>query len=399
VTSELPDRAFVTDTPSGNPGALREVAGVMLRLGVTAFGGPAAHIAMLREQVVTRRRWMSDEHFLDMVGASNLVPGPTSTQTVMHTSYARAGWLGLFVGGACFIAPAALLVLGFAWLYVRYGTTSEGIWLLYGIKPVIIAIVAQAIWGLGRTAVKNVFLAVVGLVVLVLYLLNTNVIVLLFGAAAVVMLVEQRRRPRASSRMVGLLPPFKIALPALGAVVVGAAIPYSVVRLFVTFLKIGAVLYGSGYVLLAFLRANFVNQLGWITNQQLIDSVAVGQFTPGPVFTTATFIGYLVGGVTGAAVATAGIFLPAFAYIALSVPMLPKLRRSPWSAAALDGVNVAAIGLMSGVAWQLGRAAVVDWLTAVLAGVTALLLIRFKLNSAWLVMGGGLIGLAYHAFI
>ena len=379
------------------PGGLREVAGLMFRLGWTAFGGPAAHIAMLRGEVVKRRRWMTEQRFLDMIGAANLVPGPTSTQTVMHSSYARAGWPGLFVGGSLFILPAAFLVLVFAWLYVRYGTTTGGIWLLYGIKPVIIAVVVQALWGLGRTAVKNVLLGAIGVAVFAGYLLGVNVILLLFSAALLIMLIENARRIGTLRRAVQSIAPLPgVKTAALFGVAAGALVVYSPLRLFLTFLEIGSVLYGSGYVLLAFLRNDFVNHLGWLTNQQLLDAVAVGQFTPGPVFTTATFIGYLVGGLWGAVVATLGIFLPAFLFVSLSVPVLPHLRKSPWTAAALDGVNVAAVGLMAGVAWELGRAAVVDWFTALLALVTAFVLIRFRVNSVWLVIGGGAAGILYH---
>jgi len=386
------------------PHGLREVAQLMFRLGWTAFGGPAAHIAMLREEVVTRRKWMTQERFLDMVGASNLVPGPTSTQTVMHTSYARAGWPGLFLGGTLFILPAATLVLLCAWLYERYGATPGGAWILYGIKPVVIAVVVQALWSLGRTAFKSVWLAAVGIAVFALYLWGGNEIALLFGAAALVALVANMRRFRAQGASThGVLPlflwagasPVLPALPLLAAVAVAAA-SSRVSTLFFTFLKIGAVLYGSGYVLLAFLRDDFVNHLGYITNQQLLDAVAVGQFTPGPVFTTATFVGYLAGGFPGAVAATVGIFLPAYAFVALSVPLLPRIRKSPWTAAALDGVNVAAVGLMAAVAVTLGRAALVDWVTVALATVAAVLLVRFKVNSVPLVLGGAVVGVLYH---
>jgi len=386
------------------PNGLREVARLMFRLGWTAFGGPAAHIAILREEIVTRRKWMTQERFLDMVGASNLVPGPTSTQTVMHTSYARAGWPGLFLGGTLFILPAATLVLLCAWLYERYGATPGGAWILYGIKPVVIAVVVQALWSLGRTAFKNVWLATVGVAVFVLYLWGGNEIALLFGAAALVTLVANARRLRSRGVSThGVLPLFLWAgaWPALPALPVIAAVAVAVASsristLFFTFLKIGAVLYGSGYVLLAFLRDDFVNHLGYITNQQLLDAVAVGQFTPGPVFTTATFVGYLAGGFPGAVAATVGIFLPAYAFVALSVPLLPRIRKSPWTAAALDGVNVAAVGLMAAVAVTLGRAALVDWVTVALATVAAVLLVRFKVNSVPLILGGAVVGVLYH---
>jgi chromate transporter len=373
---------------------LGELARVSLKLGLTAFGGPAAHIAMLREETVARRRWTTDQHFLDLLGATNLIPGPNSTEMVIHTGYEHKGWCGLLVAGWLFILPAATMVLILAWLYERYGTTAEGEWLLYGVKPVIIAVVAQALWNLGRTAIKGPLFAAVGATVLALYLLGVNELALLFGGGLLVMLARNAWRLRApSSAAFGFLPVGAAKLPALVAVAVGAAEPYGAVRLFLTFLKIGSVLYGSGYVLLAFLRNDFVVRYGWLTEQQLLDAVAVGQFTPGPLFTTATFVGYLAGGLPGALLATIGIFLPAFALVAAVNPLVPRLRRSPLMAGLLDGVNVAAIGLMAAVTWELGRAAVVDWLTALLAVATAVLLIRFKVNSAWLVLGGALVGL------
>ncbi len=388
---------LVEDLPAVKaPGGLREVALLMFRLGWTAFGGPAAHTAMLRDEVVVRRKWMTDQHFLDLMGASNLIPGPNSTELVIHSSYQRAGWRGLVVGGSLFILPAAFLVLVFAWLYVEYGTTTTGEWLLYGIKPVVIAVVAQALWGLGRAALKGPFLAAIAAGVLALYLLGGNEIVLLFGGAAVVMLVRNWRRMRAerAGTTLSLAPPLWLT-PLLAAVAAGAAVEYSATRLFLTFLKIGSVLYGSGYVLLAFLRNDFVERLGWLTEKQLLDAVAVGQFTPGPVFTTATFVGYIVGGFPGAVLATLGIFIPAFAFVALSIPVLPHIRKSPWTAAALDGVNVAALGLMAAVLVELASAAFVDAMTVVLAVVAAVLLIRVRVNSAWLVLAGGLIGIAW----
>lgn len=379
-------------------GTVGEVARLMFRLGWTAFGGPAAHTAMLRDEVVTRRKWLPEQEFLDLVGAANLIPGPTSTELVIHTSYQRAGWRGMLAGGSLFILPAVVLVLAFAWLYVEYGTTAQGQWLLYGIKPVIIAVVAQAIWGLGRTAVKGPFLAAIGLLVLAGYLLGFNEIVLLLGGALVVALVRNRNRlrPGRVSASTFAFPPLgALKLPALLAVTAAGAERYSDGRMFLTFLKIGTVLYGSGYVLLAFLRRDFVERLGWLTEEQLLDAVAVGQFTPGPVFTTATFVGYVAGGFSGALVATIAIFLPAFVFVAISIPVLPRVRKSPWTAAALDGVNVAAIGLMAAVAWEIGRAAIVDVVTVLLALGAAIALIRFKVNSAWLVLAGGIIGIAW----
>ena len=381
-----------TDRPgvSHEPTALRELAGLFLRLGLTAFGGPAAHIAMMRDEVVARRKWLSDEEFLDLLGATNLIPGPNSTEMAIHIGRVRGGWRGLVVAGLCFILPAATIVLALAWLYVAYGTTPAAEWLLYGVKPVIIAIVVQALWGLGRGAVKRALLGAVGLAVIALYLLGYNELALLFGAGALVMLIANLRRLGRR----GAAPALLLGLP--GALLAQAATPVSLGTLFLTFLKIGGLLYGSGYVLLAFLRNDFVERLGWLTDKQLLDAVAIGQVTPGPVFTTATFIGYILAGAPGALVATIGIFLPSFLFVALTNPLIPRLRRSPWMGAFLDGVNVAAVGLMVAVTWELGRAAIVDWLTAALALAAALLLVRFKVNSTWLIAGGAIAGLAYH---
>jgi len=387
----MPDREMATGrtVPAVERGPLGEVAWVALKLGFTAFGGPAAHIAMLREEVVVRRRWLSEQYFLDLIGATNLIPGPNSTEMVIHCGYLRAGWRGLIAAGTLFITPAALMVLGLAWAYVRWGSTPEAGWLLYGIKPVIIAIVGQALWVLARAAVQSVFLATVGLAALVLYFLGINEIAILFGGALAVLLVHLARQWRGGSAAV-LLPLGGLPLPALS--LAAPAVPVSLLQLFLTFLKIGAVLYGSGYVLLAFLRRDFVERLGWLTDQQLLDAVAVGQFTPGPVFTTATFVGYLVAGLPGAVLATIGIFLPSFLFVAAIEPFVPRLRGSRWTAPLLDGVNVAAVALMAAVSWQLGREVIVDPLTAGLALIALVLLLRFKVNSAWLVLAGGAIG-------
>ncbi|MDP9351486.1 MAG: chromate efflux transporter [Chloroflexota bacterium] len=380
-------RDTVAGTAPQSEASVREVAAVAVKLGFTAFGGPAAHIAMLRDEVVVRRRWLSEQHFLDLLGATNLIPGPNSTEMVIHVGQARAGWRGLLVGGALFILPAALIVLVLAWAYVRFGSLPQTGWLLYGIKPVIIAVVLQALWGLSRTALRGRLSAVLGVAVTLLYLLGVNEILLLFGGG--LFMLVARRRPRGLSAVA--LPPLSLlASPA----VVGSA-PVSTASLFLTFLKIGAVLYGSGYVLLAFLRNDFVDRLGWISDQQLLDAVALGQVTPGPVFTTATFIGYVVAGLPGAVLATVGIFLPSFLFVALVNPLVPRLRSSATMSALLDGLNVAAVGLMAAVTWELGRAALVDALTVLLAVASAVLLIRYRVNSAWLVLLGGFVGIAY----
>jgi chromate transporter len=380
---------------------LAEVAALFLKLGIIGFGGPAAHIAMMRDEVVRRRKWVTDEHFLDMLGAANLIPGPNSTEMAMHLGYVRAGRWGLVVGGACFILPAMLIVMALAWAYAQYGSTPEAAWLLYGIKPVIIAIIVQALWGLVRTAARTPLLTAVGLAVFVLYLLGFNELALLFGGAAVVLLVESVLSTARGRRASGAaLLPLPFSLPAGGQAgtllwqVAQATMnePYSIVTLFLTFLKIGAVLYGSGYVLLAFLQNDFVDRLGWLTQQQLLDAVAMGQLTPGPFFTTATFIGYLVGGPLGAVLATVGIFLPGFVFVAITNPLIPRLRAIPWTSRLLDGVNVAAMGLMAAVTVELGRSALVDWLTVIVSAIATIVLIRFKPNSAWLVLGGALVG-------
>lgn len=342
---------------------------------------------MMHDEVVERRKWLDEQHFLDMIGATNLVPGPNSTEMAIHVGYERAGWRGLLVAGACFILPAALIVLVLAWAYIEYGSTPQGEALMYGIKPVIIAIVLQALLRLGRAAVKGPLLALAGAAVFVLYLFGINELVLLFGVGGLVAVVQMARQRTAA--------PALLPLVGMGSVSTLAAQISSVRldQLFLVFLKVGALLYGSGYVLLAFLRNDLVLRLGWLTDQQLLDAVAIGQFTPGPVFTTATFVGYVLAGVPGAVVATLGIFLPAFCFVAVLNRIVPLMRRTKWTAALLDGVNVAALGLMAAVTWQLGQAAIVDWLTALLAIVAALLLFRFKINSAWLVLAGGIIGL------
>jgi chromate transporter len=373
-------------------GSLAEVARLFFKLGVIGFGGPAAHIAMMREEVVRRRRWVSDERFLDLLGMTNLIPGPNSTEMAIHLGYVRAGWPGLLLGGSCFIVPAVLIVLTLAWLYVRYGATPAATSALYGVIPVIIAVVAQAIWALGRTAVKGPLPAMLGIGVLALSLAGVNELALLFGAGAVFMLVRLARRPAAAAAMVAAA----LGLPgvALGQGTIAAA-GVTLGTLFVTFLKIGATLYGSGYVLLAFLRNDFVHRLGWLSDRQLLDAIAIGQVTPGPVFTTATFVGYVLAGWTGAVLATVAIFLPSFVFVALSHPLLPRIRGSRGAGAFLDGVNVAALGLMAAVTWQLARSAITDWFTAALAVAAGVLLIRWRVNSVWLIIGGAAAGLAY----
>jgi chromate transporter len=365
---------------------LKEVSGLFLKLGVTAFGGPAAHIAMMHDEAVKRREWLSDQEFLDLVGATNLIPGPNSTEMAIHIGFLRAGWQGLITAGVCFITPAMLIVLFLAWIYARFGATPQAGWLLYGVKPVIIAIIVQALWNLGQKAVKGTLTGVVAVMVVGLYFLGVNEIALLFAGGLMVMIVMNFRRLRAQAMSAFLLP-----LASLG-IFAQVSVPFSLPVLFLTFLKIGSVLYGSGYVLLAFLRADFVVRYGWLTDPQLIDAIAIGQVTPGPVFTTATFIGYLLGGVPGALLATLGIFLPSFIFVAISNPLIPRIRNSTWVSGLLDGVNVASLGLMAAVTWQLGRASLVDPLTILVALISFGLLMRLKVNSTWLIAGGALVG-------
>ena len=365
---------------------LRDVFLVFLKLGLTAFGGPAAHVGLFHDEIVRRRRWLNDQEFLDLLGATNLIPGPNSTEMAIHVGRLRAGWLGLIAGGVGFILPAMLLVMALAAAYVRFGATPQVNWLLLGIKPVIIAIIAQALWALGQKALTDrVTMAAAGLA-LALALVGVNELALLFGITLAVMLIRNWRFwPRAAGAL---------ALPwGLSWMVAAGAAPFTLARLFLTFLKIGSVLYGSGYVLFAFVRADFVLRLGWLSDRQLIDAIAVGQVTPGPLFTTATFIGYLLGGAVGAVLATVGIFLPAFIFVAISGPLIPRLRTSPWASALLDGANAASLGLMAAVTWQLARAAFSDWFTVGLGLLSALLLLRFRIPTTWLLLGGAAAGL------
>ncbi len=373
-------------------GRLRELAWLFLKLGTTAFGGPAAHIAMMENEVVTRRKWMSREKFLDLLGATNLIPGPNSTELAIHVGHERAGWAGLIVAGVAFIVPAVVIVTAIAWAYVRFGTLPQAEAVLYGVKPVIIAVVLQALWGLGKTAVKSRLLAAVAIACVAASLAGLNELAVLLAAGMAVAgwrWGAERLRDRGGGAA-GCFMGIPI-LGTLGAPATGAA-TFGLLPLFLFFLKVGSVLFGSGYVLLAFLRADLVDHRHWLTESQLLDAVAVGQVTPGPVFTTATFIGYVLHGGTGALVATLGIFLPSFVFVALSGPLVPLLRRSRTAGAFLDGVNVASLALMVTVTWYLGRSAITDLATVLLAGLSALLLLKFRLNSAWLVLAGALVG-------
>jgi chromate transporter len=350
---------------------------------------------LLEDEVVRRRRWLAREEFLDLLGATNLIPGPNSTEMAIHVGRRRAGAAGLVVAGLCFILPAALITLAAAWAYVRLGTLPQATAVLYGIKPVVIAIVVQALWGLARTAVKTPLLAAVASGATAVAFLGGNEIALLLGTGMAVVLLQRGVPSRAVAIGVGLVAPVSTLAAAVAATTGGAAVGLG--SLFLFFVKVGSVLFGSGYVLLAFLRADLVDRWRWLSEAQLLDAVAVGQMTPGPVFTTATFIGYLLAGLPGAMLATLGIFLPAFVFVAATGPLVPRLRRSATAGAFLDGVNVASLALLVAVTWYLGRAALVDVPTGALAVVAGILLVRYRVNSAWLVLGGGLAGLAVHA--
>lgn len=410
-TSEHPP---LHDAPAATTGAtpLPELALLFLKLGTIAFGGPAAHIAMMEDEVVRRRRWLTREQFLDYLGATNLIPGPNSTELAIHIGHARAGWRGLLVAGASFVLPAALIVTTVAWGYVRFGTLPQGEAILHGVKPVVIAVVLQAIWRLGRSAVKSPMLAAVAAAATVAAALGVNELAILAGAGGAMALARSSSTWGAAGNARGVVAApvvasaagwsgpggagagatsaTPVALAAATGVAVGGT--FTLPALFAVFAKIGAVLFGSGYVLLAFMRADLVERLRWLSERQLLDAVAVGQVTPGPVFTTATFVGYVLGGVPGAVVATVGIFLPAFVFVALSGPLVPRLRRSPAAGAVLDGVNAGSLALMAVVTWQLAHTALADRLSVSLAVLSVLLLLWRRVNSAWLVIGGALAG-------
>jgi chromate transporter len=371
-------------------GRVGEVARLFLRLGVIGFGGPAAHIALMREEVVRRRGWVDEPEFLDLLGATNLIPGPNSTELAIHLGHRRAGARGLVVAGVCFIAPAVVIVGVLAWLYERYGTDPLAVDLRYGILPVIIAVVAHALWGLGRTALTNVLHLVIALGALAAFLLDVHELLVLLVAGTGAALWANRGRIRAARGVsLGLLP-FVAADHGAPSV--------SLLRLFLVFLEVGSILYGSGYVLLAFLERNLVDERGWLTSQQLLDAVAVGQVTPGPVFSTATFVGWQIDGFAGAALATVGIFLPSFAFVALLGRIVPWMRARPAARAFLGGLTAASLGLMAGVLVELTDAAIEDAVTVGIALVALALLLRTKVNSAWLIGAGVVIGGLHAAF-
>ena len=371
---------------STNGSRLGEIARAFLRLGFTGFGGAAAHIAMMEQEFVQRRKWLSREDFVDRVGAVSLLPGPSSTELAIYLGELRGGFAGLLIAGCSFILPSAVLVGMLAWAYQRYGSVPQVGAVLFGVKPVVVALIAQAVWSLGRVAVRSVELAVLAAVVLALAAFHVSAIALLIGTGVAWIVAERfGRGQEAAKRASGFL-------VQGGAAAASVSLP-SVAGVFLYFLKVGAVLFGSGYVLLALLRADLVERLHWLTENQLLDAIAVSQGTPGPFFTVATFVGYVIAGWKGAALATVGMFLPAFVFVAVTAKYLPKLRKSPMAGAFLDGVNVAAVALMAFVGWQFARETLLNVPGIVIAVIAAILVMRFRVNSAWVVLGGAVAGI------
>ena len=379
------------DQKSTTQVSLAELALAFLKLGTIAFGGPAAHIALMQEEFVRRRHWISEAEFLDRIAAASLIPGPSSTEVAIFIGQTKRGWRGLVVAGTCFILSAAILVSLLAAAYVRYQSLPQVQGMLYAIKPVVIAIILQALWSLGHSAIKTWPLALITGVSVVLAALSVNALLVLVaaGLASGVALWSKRGRGSAS-----LAWPISIRFWSVPGVI-ATAIPFGLAGLFFSFLKVGSVVFGSGYVLLAFLRAEFVERLHWLTERQLIDAVTVGQFTPGPVFTTATFIGYILDGIPGAVCATLGIFLPGFLLVAASGPLLHKIRQSPLAGAILDGVVAGSLALMAVVTWQLGKAAIVDWRSLLICLASLAALWRYRINSAWLIGAAAVAGLVF----
>lgn len=371
---------------------LAEVAGVFLKLGAIAFGGPAVHVALMRDEAVIRRHWVEEQDFVDGLGVTSVLPGPGSTQMSMVLGRRRAGWPGLVVGGVCFILPAFCIVLLLAWGYAHFGKSTVGTGVLFGVKPVVIAVIAQALWGLARVAVRGPVAWVLAAGAVGAYFAGVNVLVVLVGAAFVLAVVRNAPTLSGPGRMAVVLPAAPVGALAVRASHIGRARGGAV---FLEFLKLGAIVFGSGYVLLAFLQRDLVHGLGWLGSSRLLDAVAVGQVTPGPVFTTATFVGYLVDGVPGAALATLGIFLPSFLMVAVVAPHIGRLRRSPWTAAALDGVNAAALGLMAGVGVDLARSAFGGPVQVVLGVAAVVALLHFRVNPAWVVLAGAGVGILH----
>jgi chromate transporter len=368
-----------------NKAEIKAIAKIFLKLGIIGFGGPAAHIAMMRDEVVVKRKWLTEQHFLDLIGATNLIPGPNSTEMAIHIGYEKGGWKGLIVAGLCFIVPAVLITGVFAWLYKQYGQLPAVQPFIYGIKPAIIAIILGAIFPLAKKSLISTELILIGLVVLICSLLNINEIYLLFGAAFFALFITYIRNNK-QNNISSFLP--LAVLQITNTTILSA----TNANLFWIFLKIGALLYGSGYVLFAFLDTELV-ATGLLSRQQLIDAIAVGQLTPGPVFSTVTFIGYQINGFTGAIVSTIAIFLPSFIFVALLKPMVKKMRNSKLFSAFLDAVNAASVAIIVAVCFDMGKESITDWRTLFIAILSIVIAFGFrKINSAFVVLGGSIIG-------
>ncbi len=378
---------------------LTQVAKLFLKLGIIGFGGPVAHIAMIEDEVVKRRQWLTQEHFLDLLGVTNLIPGPNSTEMAIHIGYIYAGWLGLIVAGVCFIFPAVLITGLFAYLYVNYGTLPQVSPLLYGIKPVVLAIIMNAIWGLGKKAVKTRKLLIIAIAVgLITWFAKVNeVMALLLGG--ILGMIWLRSGNQANLMIIGLTTSTFLQTTATVNTAINNHVSVPLWQLGLFFLKVGSVLFGGGYLLIAFLQGGLVEEFGWLTQQQLLDAIAIGQFTPGPVLSTATFIGYIIAGFPGAIVATLGIFLPSFLLVAALNPFMNPIRNSSWTRPFLDAVNVSAVALMVLTTIQLGIATLIlpkansiDLLGLGISIISAILAIRYRINAAYLILGGGIIG-------
>jgi chromate transporter len=369
---------------TNNP--LKELALLFLKLGTISFGGPAAHIAMMENEIVKKRKWIDEQHFLDLIGATNLIPGPNSTEMAIHIGHERAGWKGLIVAGLCFILPAVIITCIFAVLYKQYGQLPQAQPFIYGIKPAIIAIILAAIYPLARKSLKTIELGIIGIIGLLLCLVGINEIYVMFGAGLFALALNAIRLNKANS-LNNIFPFILLQSTNIGLFNIKN------LSLFLTFLKIGAILYGSGYVLFAFLDTELVAK-GILSRQQLIDAIAVGQFTPGPVFSSVTFIGYQINNFTGALLATIGIFLPSFLFVALLNPLVRKMRNSKLFSTFLDAVNVASIAIIVAICYQMGRDSITDWRTIVIAIISLTVVFGFrKVNSALVVIGGA--GLGY----
>lgn len=367
---------------------IKEIAKLFLKLGFIGFGGPAAHIAMMQQEVVVKRKWMSEQHFLDLLGATNLIPGPNSTEMAIHIGYDKGGWKGLIFAGLCFILPAVFITGIFAWLYQQYGQLPEVQPFIYGIKPAIIAIIIGAVFPLAKKSVKSTFLAVVGILVLVLSLFGISEIYLMFGAGLLAMALYYLQDTKNTLQSFIPLAFLQIAQSPL--------LSETNTKLFWIFLKIGAILYGSGYVLFAFLDTELV-ATGLLTRRQLMDAIAVGQFTPGPVFSSVTFIGYQINGLSGAVISTIAIFLPSFILVALLNPLMKKMRQSKGLSIFLDAVNVASVAIIAAICLTMGKETITDWRTILIAMISAIVVFKFKkINSAFVVIGGALLGYLFN---